>query len=64
VWCRRCRGGELKPDVLVIEAFQSLVRGGEPRQVAAEPPEAVTVASANRYVGVEVEAAGTRAARA
>ena len=56
------RGLELKPEVLVIEALEPLVGDRGARQVVAKPLEAATVASANRYVGVEIEAVGTRAA--
>ena len=43
------RGFELQPDVVVIEALEPLVRDWGARQVAAEPLEAVRIASANRH---------------
>ena len=43
------RGLELQPDVVVIEALEPLVRDWGARQVAAEPLEAVRIASTNRH---------------
>jgi hypothetical protein len=42
------RGLELQPDMVVIEALEPLVRDWGARQVAAEPLEAVRIASTNR----------------